>query len=165
MLKMFYLLIIFVTCVYIIATTAAYSESTTRKYGKRLMKRISTIETACRGDIKDINFSSKGTLFTICIKNAEVPAGIKYPTIPVYTCKDVYINDELVCKLHKLAGLFGKTYVAEFSETRHEHEIVELIIAAQKEAKRIDKEYWAKWRESQDKSHSFYQKAEAKNEK
>lgn len=141
-----------------ISTIVAYSESSSRKYGKRLNKRIQTISYASRSDDKTIEFRSKGKKFCIRVANAEVPPGLKYDTIPVYTCKDVYINDELVCKVHKLERLFSKVYLAEFSNGRNESEIAELIDIAYKTAKQLDKEYWKTWHEKQDAINSFYNK-------
>ena len=132
------------------------SESSSRTFGRSLNRRLSLITRACRTDDKTLYFESKAKTFKIEIKNAEVAPGLAYDTIPVYTCKDVYIDNELVCKVHRLERLFTKAYLAEFSRKRRESEVLELINAAYKKAKQLDKEYWKAWYAKQDKENSFY---------
>jgi len=151
-----YLICNIVVFAFIISNAVSYSESSGHKYGKRLNKKISTIVFASRSTDKTIEFNSKGKKFCIRVANAEVPPGLTYDTIPVYTCRDVYINDELVCKVHKLERLFSKVYLAEFSSGRNEIEIEALINVAYKTAKQLNKEYWNNWHEKQDAVKSFY---------
>lgn len=142
--------------IYVFCYIVPYSESSSRKYGKRLNKRLELIASAVRTKNKAITFCSKGKTFTIQVENMEVAPGIKYETIPVYTCKNVYIDDELVCRVHRLEHLFNKSYLAEFSNKRHDYEVTELIEAAYKEAKKIDKAYWKDWFANQQTENSFY---------
>lgn len=136
-----------------------YSESSSRKYGKRLNKRVNMIKLVIeRSKDKDLYFESKGKTFKIKVENMEVAPGIKYETIPVYTCKNVYIDDELVCRVHRLERLFTKAYLAEFSNKRHDYEVAELIYAAYKKAKNLDKDYWRAWLAKQGTENSFYDK-------
>jgi hypothetical protein len=151
-----YLIFNIVIFTIIISNVIVYSESSSRKYGKRLNKKIQTIAYASRSADKAIEFSSKGKKFCIRLVDAEVPTGLRYSTIPVYTCKDIYINDELVCKVHKLERFFSKGYLAEFSSSRNESEIAELIDVAYKTAKQLDREYWKNCYEKQDTVKSFY---------
>ena len=155
---------IFVICMavatmIVIISAAPYSESSTRKYGKRLGKKLDVIEDAVKhqGNLA-VEVVSKATAFTVNVENVKVEPGIKFATIPVYTCRNVYINDELVCKLHKLEALVGKTFVAEFSEKRHEFEISELIDLAYKKSKLINKDYWKAWSAQHRTTSSFYGK-------
>ena len=142
--------------IYLFCYIIPCSESSSRTYGKRLNKKVELIASAGRSDVKTITFCSKGKTFTIRVENAEVPPGIHYETIPAYTCKNVYIDDELVCKVHRLERLFNKSYLAEFSNKRHDYEVTELINAACKEAKKIDKAYWKEWFAKQQTENSFY---------
>ena len=142
--------------IYLFCYIIPYSESSSRKYGKRLNKRVELIASANRSDNKSIAFCSKGKTFTILVENVKVPSGLQYETIPAYTCKNVYIDDELVCKIHRLERLFNKSYLAEFSNKRHDYEVTELIEAAYKEAKKIDKAYWKEWFAKQQTENSFY---------
>lgn len=155
---------IFVICMavasmIVILSVAPYSESSSRKYGKRLSKKLSAIEDAVKhqGDLP-VEVVSKTTAFTVKVENVKVEPGIKFATIPVYTCRNVYINDELVCKLHKLEALFGKTFVAEYSEKRNEFEVSEIVDLAYKKAKLINKDYWKAWSIQHRTTSSFYGK-------
>ena len=155
---------IFVICMavaamIVIISAAPYSESSTRKYGKRLGKKLDVIETAIKhqGNLA-VEVISKATAFTVNVENVKVEPGIKFATIPVYTCRNVYVNNELVCKLHKLEALFGKTFVAEYSEKRHEFEVSEIIDLAYKKAKLINKDYWKAWSSQHHATSSFYVK-------
>lgn len=154
---------IFIGCmvaflIYLFCYIIPCSESSSRKYGKRLNKRVELIASAGRSDDKSIAFCSKGKTktFNIRVENMKVPPGLHYETIPAYTCKNIYIDDELVCKLHRLERLFSKSYLAEFSNKRHDYEVTELIEAAYKEAKKIDKAYWKDWFAKQQTEKSFY---------
>ena len=142
--------------IYLFCYIIPYSESSSRKYGKRLNKKVELIASAGRSDTKSISFCNKGKTFTIRVENMEVPPGLHYETIPAYTCKNVYIDDELVCKIHKLERLFSKSHLAEFSNKRHDYEVTELIEAAYKEAKKIDRAYWKEWFAKQQTENSFY---------
>jgi hypothetical protein len=141
---------------FLVIEIAGANEPGCRNYGRRLAKKIQKIQWASRPDGTPIKFLSKGSEFSIRVENVKVGPGIKYETIPVYSCKDVFINDENVCKIHCLEALFGKTYVAEYSNKRHDHEIEELINTAYKTAKQLDKEYWEKYRKEHTISNSFY---------
>jgi hypothetical protein len=124
-------------------------------YGKRLSKKVSLIESASRhAEDKPISFESKGKFFTIKVEKANTGPGLTYETL--YTCRNIYINDELVCKVHGLERLFTKCFLAEFSDKRHDYEIGELIDAAYKKAKQLDKLYWKERFAKQQKESSFY---------
>ena len=127
----------------IMAAMISYTTSDSRKYGKLMAKKVAKISSAIdhskKGFIEVFNNTER---FLIKIEDQKVAPGIYYSTIPVYTCKNIYINDELVCKLHKLNGTFTKTYCTEFSCDRVESEIASLIDKAFANAKKIDKEYW-----------------------
>jgi hypothetical protein len=149
--------IIFIIFIFIciICYGVSVGESSGRIYGRHLNKKIEKISTAYQHNNK-LEFNYKNNIFNIRVEKAKVPDGFRYSTIPVYTCKDVYINDELICKVHKLERLFTKAYVAEFSDSRDEFEITELINVAYKKAKQADKEYWNTWFAKQYKEKSFY---------
>lgn len=130
-------------------------ESSGRIYSRRLNKKIEKISAAYQHNNK-LEFKYKNKSFNIRVEKVKGPNGLQYSTIPVYTCKDVYVNDELICKIHKLERLFTKAYLAEFSNSRNEFEIAELIRVAYKKAKQIDKAYWDAWFKTQSTSKSFY---------
>lgn len=144
--------------IYLFCYIIPCSESSSKLYGKRLNKRVNLISSINRTEKQPMYFESKGKTFRIKVEDATVAPGLHYETIPVYTCRNIYIDDELVCCLHKLERLFTKTYLAEFSSKRHDYEVTELIEAAYKKAKKLDKEYWKAWFAKQQKESSFYDK-------
>ena len=152
-------MLIFIAISIIVATVAvSANEHGCRIHGRRMARRIRKIQLAYYPNSTPIKFLNKSIEFSISVENAKVDPGIKYETIPVYSCKNVYIHDEIVCKIHCLEGLFGKTYIAEYSDKRHDHEIEELINTAYATAKQLDKEYWENWQKEHLKTNSFYDK-------
>lgn len=134
----------------------SYSESSSHKYGKCLNKKLEEILLTHMHGAEMLSFVSKGQVFTIHIEWYKPVPGLKYDTIPKYFCKNVYINNELVCRMHQLDRLFGNTYLAEFSDKRDEYEIVELIGQAYKKAKVFNKDYWKKLTSKHLEKTSFY---------
>ena len=145
--------IIYLSC-YIIPC----SESSSKLYGKRLNKRVNLISSVNRSEKQPMYFESKGKTFRISVEDMAVAPGLQYETIPAYTCRNIYIDDELVCRLHRLERLFNKTYLAEFSSKRHDYEVIELIEVAYKKAKKLDKEYWEALFAKRREESSFYEK-------
>ena len=133
------------------------NESSSKLYGKRLNKRVNLISSVNRSEKQSMYFESKGKTFRISVEDMAVASGLQYETIPVYTCRNIYIDDELVCRLHRLERLFTKTYLAEFSSKRYDFEVTELIEAAYKRAKKLDKEYWEARFVKQQEESSFYE--------
>jgi hypothetical protein len=133
-------------------------------YGKELSNKIFEINWVISklNDKEFLEFSNKCKNFTIRINDDEIKSScIHYYDIPVYTCKNIFINDELVCKLHKLNGTGGsKYYSTEFSSNRHSDEIAELINVAYKTARKLEKEYWADYQNHYKNENSFYEKEE-----
>jgi hypothetical protein len=151
--------VLFMSCVafyLMVKCGISYSESSTHKYGKRLNNRINEILSAQRNSKESIEFVSKGKHFLVRVEHVKTGPGLQYETIPAYTCRNVYIDEELVCKMHQLDRLFGKAFLAEFSNKRNSYEISELIDQAYKEAKRINKEYWEKFMAKSLEKNSFY---------
>ena len=76
------------------------------------------------------------------------PEGLEYPTIPMYRCYDVYINDELVCKEHVIKEYSRDKVWFEFSGKRERDEIITLVKSAHKPAKEClelnNKEFYEK---------------------
>ena len=144
---------------FIIFTIFCGQNSDSRRFGKRMYKKLCTIASAISYSKKDcLEITSMGEKFFVRVADEKVAPGIKYTTIPVYTCKNVYINDELVCKVHVLTGLFQKSYCTEYSHQREETEIDHLIKCAHKTAKQIDKDYWKDWLKRQENKKTFYNK-------
>lgn len=156
---MFWFYILFHTLFFLVLANICISSNEVggRIFSKKFYKRIKTIESgiACT-KTKNISITNKNKQFSIVVKDAEVSPGIKYSTIPVYTCKDVFINDELVCKAHRIDRMFGSSFAIEVSCGRAESEIIELLTLAYKEAKRLDKEHWKETMNKLNPDKSFY---------
>jgi hypothetical protein len=133
------------------------TDQSSNLHGKSTSKKLNKIAQAAKHKKQDfLNLTRKGKDFSIKIVDQEVPEGVKYSTIPVYTCKNVFINDELVCRVHRLERLFSNSYCVEFSYRRNEFEIDNLIKDAAKTAKHINKLYWKTQLETNDTKNSFY---------
>jgi hypothetical protein len=114
-------------------------------YSKKFNKKISKIEDAIRHrEAESLEFSNRGKTFTLTIEKGETPKGIKYFTLPFYTYKNIFLNGELVCCLHKIESTFFKRYLVEYSSSRDYYELEELIKCAYKTATKMEKDYWNK---------------------
>jgi hypothetical protein len=109
--------------------------------GRKLRRKVDKISWAARHrDEGYLNVSYKGKTFSIMVLAEKVPDGLRYKTIPVYTCKNIYVDKELVAKLHTMESLWSKYSIIEVSDDRHEWEVEELINEAYKVAKKLENE-------------------------
>lgn len=125
-------------------------------YGKTIDKKVHNIAKALdlTEDIKDIEVQKRGKTFNIKVEQEKGPEGISFISSR-YTYQNVYINDELVCRVHSItSNIFTSRSIAEFSSKRDETETVSLINFAAKEATRLQKNYYNKNRNH--KSNSFF---------
>ena len=153
-----YLASIIVIFLIMLHITLSYSDSSGQGFGRHIYKKVCEIENATSQSNEDsLKFINKNKQFTIQIKKEAAP-GLRYETIPAYFCKNIYINDELVCKIHVLDGLFRKKYSTEFSSKREETEILGLLNIAYKYAKRLNRESWQEFLDKQSNLKSFYDK-------
>lgn len=128
------------------------------RYGKTLDKKVSNIANALdlTEDIKTIEIQHRGKTFSIKVEKERGPEGVSFVTSR-YTYKNVYINNELVCRVHSLENNIGtKRSIAEFNYKRNETEIVSLIAHAAKEATRLQKNYYSENKTHKHKSNSFF---------
>lgn len=90
---------------------------------------------------KEIYLYTKYHDFKVKIVEEKV-IGLEYCTIPVYSGKKVYINDEHVATVHSMRTGYNK-YLKhiELSLERKKEEIEELVTAAGKIAKEISHDY------------------------
>ncbi len=134
MINFIFSILFFILWVYVIITSQG------RIHGRRMYKKVCTISSVISySGESSLEFLSKNETFFIRIEDAEVPSGLKYKSIPAYTCKNVFINDELACKVHVLSDISQSSYCVEFSSKRYEYEIEDLITAAYKFAKKLDR--------------------------
>ena len=121
---------------------------------KRFWNRVWNIGYTCRTlSIKEINVENKGCLFHVRIVDGEGVKSINYSS--PYDVTDIYINDELVCKIHKLKNIFSMYITLEYAEKRSRDEIDEIVMKAYKISKKKLNEHY-KINGYGDNSKSFY---------
>lgn len=129
------LLVIFLA---IVLNTLSYEDSWWNK--RRFDKKVSGIRCTCRQlNVEEIKVENKGRSFTVKVEAEQKPAKISYSS--PYSVTDIYINNEIVCKLHKLENLFVKYRTLEYVEGRSREEINYIILKAYKISKKEVKQY------------------------
>lgn len=124
---------------------------------KDFIEMIGDIETALTNSKKDYleAFISGNFKFKVRV-NKEVPyAGLEYETIPMYRSHAIYIDDELVCRVHVIHKDSKDTAFVEFSSRRKRDEVIDIIKKAQKVANEYNHEHAVNWLSKYD-SKSFY---------
>ena len=123
-------------------------------YKKIFDKRLGSIRLySAMMESDGIYFEDKGTMFSVKIVDSTYN-GINYSS--PYETRDVYVNDELVCKVHKLEHTFVKSRVIEYTKNRSITEIDKIISKAYKTSKKRYNQYFNDKYESEKKSKSFY---------
>lgn len=108
---------------------------------KRFWNRVWNIGYTCRTlSIKEINVENKGCLFHVRTADGEKVECIDYSS--PYNVTDVYINDELVCKIHRLKNIFALYITLEYVKERDRNEIDEIIMKAYKISKKKLNEHY-----------------------
>lgn len=135
-----------------------YSDYDNPRYGRHFNRMLNRIKDAAKH--KGDNFlivTNKNNNFKIEVIDEKPQQGLQYSTIPRYSYSDVKINDEVVCRLHKLKSTLRTICIVEYSSKRRSYEIEELMNIAYKESKQIEKEYWKNFMSSLDTDDkSFY---------
>ena len=125
---------------------------------KMFDRKIKHIKYACSVlKITEINVENKGFLFRVRVVDEEEVKSISYSN--PHTVTDIYINDELVCRLHRLENLFTMHRTPEYASKRNSYEINEIIKKAYKTSKKkLNEHYKTNSYESDLKIKSFYSK-------
>ena len=121
------------------------------------MEMIDDIETALTDSKKEYleAFISGNFKFNVRVTK-EVPyVGLEYETIPMYKSHAIYIDDELVCRVHVIHKNCKDTTFIEFSSRRKRDEVIDIVKKAQKVANEYNHENITKWFSKYD-SKSFY---------
>jgi hypothetical protein len=121
------------------------------------MEMIDDIETALIDSKKDYleAFVSGNFKFKVRV-NKEFPyVGLEYETIPMYKSHAIYIDDELVCRVHIIHKYYKDKFFVEFSSRRKREEIIDIVKRAQKVANEYNHENITNWFSKYD-SKSFY---------
>lgn len=109
---------------------------------KRFDKKVWNIGYACRLlKIEEFNVENKGFQFSVRVEDKDNYKGIRYISSP-YKTTDIYINDELVCRIHKLENLFVTYRTLEYTKERSMTEVDDIIVKAYKLSKKIENEYY-----------------------
>lgn len=136
----FILVLIFVTTV-VIYLGIMFTDKDSWWNKKRFNKRAENIYCTCRTlKIKEINVKNKGSLFSIKVEYEKESKSISYSN--PYSVTDIYINNELVCKIHKLRNVFTEYRTLEYSKERTRDEVDEIVIKAYKTSKKELNEYY-----------------------
>ena len=125
------------------------------KLSKKIFwKRVRNIEYACRTlNVEEINVENKGYFFYVRTENGKRVEEIDYSS--PYCATDIFINDELVCKIHRLKNLFTMYITLEYAKERSRDEIDEIIMKAYKISKQELNEHY-KTNGYEHNSKSFY---------
>ena len=108
---------------------------------KRFAKRLSKISSACwRLDVEEIQIENKGRIFNVRVVEGQRQASLSCRG--PYSVTDIYINGELVCKLHMLTNLFTEYRTLEYVDNRSRTEIDEIVKKACRVSKQKLKEYY-----------------------
>ena len=136
-----FLLIIFFILGIAIYLTIMFSEPDSKWNKKRFWNRVGDIQHTCRIlSLKEINVENKGCLFCVRTADGERVESIDYSS--PYVASDIYINDELVCKIHRLKNTFVLYITLEYVKERDRNEIDEIIMKAYKISKQKLNEYY-----------------------
>jgi hypothetical protein len=65
---------------------------------------------------------------------------LDYPGSQVYRSHAIYINDELVCRVHLLGRWNNNSILVEFSSNRNKDEVIDIVNKAHKQATQYIKE-------------------------
>lgn len=113
-----------------------------RAFVKKFSKKIHLIQKAQkRENLPFIPGVVRERLFKVRILDDNTPEGLEYKTIPRYTSKTVYIDDEPVCRIHKFRE---KEYV-EISSDRKADEVIYIVEKAFEVADKAENEFMEKF--------------------
>jgi hypothetical protein len=151
MIPMWVWFIIFSSLYVCIYSTVLFCSSNKQQISKRLFKKVlyiyHVINKGCLPKETDfITVSNKGAQFRVSVSFKEIAEAksLNSSSHSVYRFYNVFINDELVCRLHILESKDNilSQHLIEMSDTRKEAEIAELIKLAYKSSKQVQKKYY-----------------------
>lgn len=113
-----------------------------RRAKKKFIEKINTIQHANEVSHSVAIANKNGKIFEVRIYKGEVPDGLRYNTIPVYTYRSVWINKEEVARIHHINPTYGKEKDwIELTAERKQSEILEIVEAAYKVADQTYRDY------------------------
>lgn len=109
---------------------------------KRFDKKVWNIGYVCRLlKIEEFSVENKGFQFSVRVEDKDDYEGIRYISSP-YKTTDIYINDELVCRIHKFENLWVTYRTLEYTKERSMTEVNDIIVKAYKLSKKRENEYY-----------------------
>ena len=129
-----------------------YEDSAFNK--KRFAEKVWNIKFVCKLlNVKEFNFEHKGFQFWVRIDEDDNYDNIQ--GYDAYCVTNIYINDELVCKIHKLKNVFTTYRMIEYTQDRKAEEIRDVVLKAYKASRKKEYEYYDKKINEED-SKTFY---------
>lgn len=119
----------------------AKKSPTGKKFIKNFASQIEDIQhnQIYNGD-KNLEVSLNNKIFKVCVTNDPTIDTLSGSFLSVYKSKSVYIDDELVCRLHIWRpGILDEIFI-DFSRKRSQGEIIEIISEAARIAEHARKE-------------------------
>jgi hypothetical protein len=121
---------------------------------REFVNKVNIIESATKHLDKPSTVEKDNFKFEITVKEDERLKGLEYETIPVHTSKCVYINNEPVCRIHRIDVSTKARYYLDFTNKRHLNEIIDIVESSYKACKSYED---ARWKNLLDPSNkSFY---------
>lgn len=134
--------LIFILSYIVIVCVLTYSFMLANKWNKKRFDiKAKGIKHACSIlEIKEISIENKGCLFCVRVADEEQVKSISYSN--PYNVTDIYINDELVYKIHRFENVFTTYRMPECTSKRKIYEIEEIVKKAYKISKKKLKKYY-----------------------
>lgn len=108
---------------------------------KRFDSKVWNIGFVCRIlHIEEFNFEYKGFQFGVRTEDEKHNENIQ--GYSPYSVTNIYINDELVCKIHKLKDVFKSYRFIEYTQDRKAGEVRDIILKAYKASKKKEYEHY-----------------------
>jgi hypothetical protein len=139
--------VIFISVFWILVTVKEVKEHRRQApngkvFVREFVDKVKTIESATKHLDKPSIIEKDNFKFEVTVKEDEHLKGLKYETIPVHTSKCVYINDEPVCRIHRIDVSTKAKYYLDFTCERHLNEIIDIIESSYKACKSYEDTRW-----------------------
>lgn len=109
---------------------------------REFVNKVNVIESATKHLDKPSTVEKDNFKFEVTVKKDDCLKGLKYETIPVHTSKCVYINNEPVCRIHRIDASTKAKYYLDFTCKRHLNEIIDIIESSYKACKSYEDSRW-----------------------
>ena len=100
-----------------------------KRFKRKFIEKLITIFEVTQ-DNEPIELKYNGHTFNIKVLQEPKQVGVEHSTIPMYTSKLLYINDEAVCRIHDVECNLKHHTFLEFTNKRQIDEVIELTQGA-----------------------------------